>query len=453
MRISRACRQWTAENGKVPLAMRGDGWLSAAMNVRRWTAAALLSASAAGAAVALYPQALDLWAARTLTARLGEALGARVELQDVRVGAGIVTAGAVLIEGGWWPVARLEARGLCVPRDWRQIPGPPGETLHLSAESVRVVWRGSDPARRGPEPFLSPAAMDILADDFTFEHELPGLWAVRGTALRAVAGAGGWAFSGMGGTVQWPGFEPWHLERFSAAFGSGGSEITGLRALGPRGGFAECFAGFAPDGTWSGQVAWEGVPLEGMVPEAIGRHAQGKSSGHGIAENGAWRLMVEVRDGVVRDIPPLTRLAGLLPGEDWSELPVEELNVEVMHGKDGSLEVAGADLLSSRGLSIQGRAKVTSGRLGGTMEVGVSSAGRPALTGFVPVVFRGENDGYYWVTVKLGGTPDQPRENLSERVVMALGQRSRRATPQATPPPDEPVLPADRSVLRSLMRN
>jgi hypothetical protein len=432
--------------------MRGVGWLSAAMNARRWTGAVLLCASAAGAALALYPWAVDKWAERTLKARLAGMFGARVELRDLHAGDGIVTAGRILIEGGPWPIARLDARGVRVPRDWRQIPGPPEETLHISAESVRVQWRGRDEARRGPDPFLSPPAMDILVEEFTFEQEAAGRWSAGGIRIRAVADAGGWAFSGLGGTAQWPGFEPWKLERFSAAMRAGGSEITGLRALGPRGGFAECFASFAPDGTWSGQAAWEGVPLEGMAPERITRHVQGTSSGYGTARDGAWRLEVELRDGVVQNIPPLTILAGLLPGEDWSVLPVQELSVEITRAKDGSLQLDDVDVLSSRGVSIQGAARLNAGRVSGTVEVGVSDEGRPGLREFVPVVFRGENDGYLWVTMKLGGTPDQPRENLSERVVMALGQRLRRATPRATPTPGEPTLPADGNVLRGLMR-
>jgi hypothetical protein len=257
----------------------------------------------------------------------------------------------------------------------------------------------------------------------------------------------------LGGTGQWPGFAPWKLERFSAALAREGSEITGLRALGPQGGFAECFADCAPDGTWSGQVAWEGVPLEGMLPARLAPHVRGTSSGQGTAEHGTVRLEVEIREGAVKDIPPLTRLAGLLPGEDWSDLPVEELSIKITRGKGGDFELAALDLLSSHGISLQGSARVVAGRLSGAIEVGVSSAGRPALNDFVPMVFRGENDDHFWVTMKLGGTTDQPRENLSERVVMAMGRRSRRTTPQPTPPPGEPVLPADPAVLRSLMRN
>ncbi len=234
---------------------------------------------------------------------------------------------------------------------------------------------------------------------------------------------------------------------------AGQVEITGLRALGPGGGFVECFADLTQAEGWSGQAAGENLAVADVLPEQWARYLRGRCRGHVVLQGGRLTAQMEVRDGVMADVPALVKLASLFPGEEWQALPVEDFAFRFAREPDGAMTISNLDILSSRGVAIQGGLRLAAGKLAGTLEFGLSGNERPGLMEFVPVLFRGENDGYFWTTVKLEGSADQSGENLSDRVTAALAARARRRIKATEVKSAEPVIGEDRDLLRSLFRN
>src|SRR5690606_35931494 len=81
-------------------------------------------------------------------------------------------------------------------------------------------------------------------------------------------------------------------------------------------------------------------------------------------------------------------------------------------------------VLSSEGLvRLEGNLSVKGDRLEGTFQLGVAQSVLARIPGAEADVFVAGEKGLMWTPVKISGTRDDPKEDLTERLIAAAGVR------------------------------
>lgn len=378
---------------------------------------------AAGAAFLLRQNLANYWIKHKLAARLSEALGAEVELQGVKWENGILQARRLRIAGGHLPFVRLESRGVRAVVDWNRILEPSAAPLQIEASEADIVWppagEKSDaaPESAGPAPSLPP--LDLLVGKLTSRQSDNQGWLIEGSSVRAVRQDDTWSFSGHGGSLALAGWPALEIERLSAEHGNGKWNIGGFALKDSGQGVIAGSASHA-DGLWSGEFSWQDLSLPAFLPDTMAGHLEGTSSGDAVLKDGVLLGQMKISGASTKTVGIFVKLAGLLNGEDWSDVPWKIFRFDFTRQADGRVEFSDLQALSPKGLAVRGAGHFAPTSLAAELQIGIRREGRSYLGAFVPILFSHERDGYYWTPVKVGGTPEAPTENLSTRVVAAL---------------------------------
>ena len=162
------------------------------------------------------------------------------------------------------------------------------------------------------------------------------------------------------------------------------------------------------------------LDLAALAPPEVASHLVGTASGDAVLKDGVLRGQMKISGASTKTVGLLVKLASLVDGEDWSDVPWTIFRFDFTRQADGRVEFSNLQALSSKGIAVRGSGHLAPARLGADLQVGIRREGRPYLGAFVPILFSHERDGYYWMAVKVGGTPAAPTENLSTRIVAAL---------------------------------
>ena len=95
-----------------------------------------------------------------------------------------------------------------------------------------------------------------------------------------------------------------------------------------------------------------------------------------------------------------------------------------------TLELHEIEIVSRGLLSVEGDLKIKGRELSGLVRVGVTRATLAGIPGAEAKVFTTERDGLLWTPVRLSGTLDEPKEDLTQRLLDAAGQRVIEAVPE-----------------------
>ena len=382
----------------------------------------VLAALAAGGAFLLREHIVNYWIKRQLAAQLSRALNADVDLHGVRWENGVLHTKRLRMAGGQLPFVRLESRELRALVDWRRLLEPTEEPLHIEVAEADVTWRPVDdtPAAQssGATNIIVPA-LDLLIGKLNFRHSDNRGWSVDGSAVRARRENDTWSVSGSGGTLSVDGWPPLAIERFSAEH-SGDRWHIGSFALKDADGGAVAGSATHENGTWGAEFSWQDLALGALLPADTAKHLEGKSSGDAVMKDGVLRGQMKIADASTKTVGLLVKIAGMLEGEDWSDVPWKIFRFDFVRHNNGRVEFSDLQMLSPKGLAVRGSGHFAPDSLGADLQVGIRREGRPYLGAFVPVLFSHERDGYYWTPLKVGGTPSAPKEDLTTRIVAAL---------------------------------
>ena len=385
---------------------------------------ALLVAIAAGAVFLLREELANYWIRKQLAGQLAKALGAEVDLQGVAWKDGVLQARRLRLAGGNFPFSRLEARGLRAVVDWQRILEPSAEPLHLEITEADVTlhragggqtWR----AQGSSTPGVKAPPLDLLVGRLALRHADDAGWSIAGISLRALQQADAWSFAGNGGTFSFPGWPMMEIERISAEHNESRWHIRSFAFKDKQGGVLGGSAAHA-DGIWSGEFSWQDVDLRAFVPENVADNIGGASSGDALLKDGALSGKMKLTGASSKAVGLLVKLADMLDHEDWSEVPWQIFRFDFQRQADGHIDFSDFQALSPKGIAVRGDGHYAPGGLGADLQVGIRREGRPYLGAFVPALFSHERDGYYWTPLKISGTPSQPRENLTARIVTAM---------------------------------
>lgn len=384
---------------------------------------ALLLASAAGVAWFMRDRLVDQLLQPYISAQLSQLLGARVEIKDAGYGDGKLRIGRGAVGGAGLPFARLEFNDARTAVDWRKWREFAANPLHIEVASVDFIRaeNADDSADRpaGAGAKVRLPTVDILAANFTCRADNEQEWRVRDTAARLRHENGKWALSARGGVFEAPGWPVMKIDRLSAEHEEGTWRISSFALSEEKGG---AFAGSAvvEDGALAGEFSWQDMPLEEFLPAGAGRHFSARSSGDAQLERGELRGGMKLTAAETKHLPALVKLASIFTGEDYSSVPWQSARFDFVRGTDGSVSFGNLLAVSPKGLALRGSGKADKSALSADLQLGVRREGRPWLVAFMPVLFRSEKEGYLWTSVKVGGTPTAPTEDLTPRIVAAL---------------------------------
>lgn len=168
------------------------------------------------------------------------------------------------------------------------------------------------------------------------------------------------------------------------------------------------------------------VMVEHLVRKNWAKQITGNVSSDFVVTGGAGpteaKGRLKITDGTLTALPVLDVLAAYADTRRFRELALTEARADWKWRQDEinltNLIIASDGLLSIHGgLSIHGEA------LDGELMVGVAPGILSVIQGAEAVVFSPGERGLLWTKVKITGTVDNPKEDLSERLIAAAGMR------------------------------
>ena len=131
---------------------------------------------------------------------------------------------------------------------------------------------------------------------------------------------------------------------------------------------------------------------------------------------------MRVKDGVLTALPVLDRLAAYANTTRFRILPLQEAHAGFI--RRGNKLTLTDIVISSEGLvRLEGRMDITGQALDGFFRLGLPPGTLATIPGAETKVFVEHEHGLLWATLRITGTLDEPKEDLSERLMAAAGDR------------------------------
>lgn len=255
---------------------------------------------------------------------------------------------------------------------------------------------------------------------------------LEGSRLVLRPEGGAWIVESRGGTLSHPGFPANRVGIIRVRLMPGRLYLTEAGVQFDEGGSfkASGEADFA-EKTSRFQVEVEGVPVKNIAPKALSEHLTGTSVISALVVHDAGERTISgsfrVEEGLLRGLEAQDVLARFTRSPQFKRLPLQELSANFTRSANGT--TLRDFVLESRGLiRIEGTLEVEPEQEGepevqGEFKVGLTSQSLQWLPGSQERVFRTSGGGYLWTDVRITGTVSNPKEDLSRRLAVAMGEQ------------------------------
>lgn len=240
--------------------------------------------------------------------------------------------------------------------------------------------------------------------------------------------SGAWALEGREGKLLLPGWKDElnlqvvnaRLDSRALAINHGSARWLGDSEITARGELP--FQGGRP---WKFSGAVTHLELRHVLPPAWQNKLHGVLEADYEVEPGVLSASVTVKNGVVENLPLLTRIADFTRTDRFRRVALEQAEGDVTR-RGADLEIRKLVLQSSGLLRVEGDLDIKGRDLSGILQVGVSTDALRWMPGAQTQVFTESRPsgppGFAWTEVRLTGTLDSPREDLSNRLLAAMGK-------------------------------
>jgi len=344
-------------------------------------------------------------------------------------GASVYSETATLEGNAGSALRQVKADQVRAEINWRAVFSGAWRVEEISIERLNGEWTPSPPsAERAKKEVQSPAGLASLLPR-RFELGLLrigkadlafGDIKISNSSISVKPDGSGWVFQGNGGDLHLPEVPPLTINTFRAREQGGDFFLTeGLFRLGANG---KLEASGESSGGGRLQLSWEGIQAGDLLEKEWKKRLSGTLSGNAalrfpLQANGTAQL----REGLLENVPLLATVAEFTGNPAFRRMPLQEV--------DGNFEYSGGHLsvsqfsAESKGLMrVEGMFTIgKQGNLDGTFEIGVTPQTLQWLPGSRERVFKKARNGYLWTDLKLGGTVQHPTENLSPRLIGAMG--------------------------------
>lgn len=252
-----------------------------------------------------------------------------------------------------------------------------------------------------------------------------------GSRLLVRPEGGAWVVEASGGTLHHPLFPPNRVDFIRARITQGALYLTDSKIEFKEGGQMQA----SGEADWQKSVSrfrieFSGVLAEKVGPEAMRGHLSGQTSGTlNVVEEQGRRVIqgkLRVEDGLLQGLPVQEVLARFTRSPQFNRLPLQELSANFSTSAEGT-ELS-AIVLESRGLvRLEGGVDLgprteTDPEVRGRLQLGLTSQSLRWLPGSQERVFVQSRAGYSWAELEVTGTLHHPKENLSRRLAVAMGE-------------------------------
>ena len=282
-------------------------------------------------------------------------------------------------------------------------------------------------AATSPPPQLPTGLLALLPRRFELAQTMIGsanlsFGQVRasGMHLRVVPNGAGWMIEGAGGTLATPYLPSLKISDFRARAQGGGLFLT-ESAL--RLGFAGKIKATGELGSGRFLLAtWEEVDSKDILDVKMQRYLDGKLSGTAdLRPPGILRGKIQLHEGRVENVPMLGVVADFTGNPAFRRMPLQEMSTDYYYEK-GTLKLSNFVAESKGLLRVEGNGqRGADGQIEGRFQIGVTAQTLQWLPGSRERVFTIARNGYLWTDVVLGGTLENPTENLTARLTTAMG--------------------------------
>ncbi len=255
--------------------------------------------------------------------------------------------------------------------------------------------------------------------------------ALKNVSAKVSAEGGDWLVGAKGGQLLWAFLPENEIQFLQARWNNAEKTLYLINSTlnFQKGGTLGADGSFSPKkDSMLLRTRWDAVPLSEVIPKSYHSQISGLFSGSAETKGvpGDLKKWVtsgsfSLTEGSLQKVALLETIANFTRSPQFKHLALHEVSGNFTYG----VEKTTIDhfLLESRGLlKVEGDFSVAaSGELSGSFQVGVTPQTLKWLPGSQARVFVAEREGYLWADVRVGGTLDKPREDLTQRLVVAAG--------------------------------
>jgi hypothetical protein len=349
-------------------------------------------------------------------------------------------------------IRTLEAEGVSARWDWRALGRGRCRIESLSVDKLELDLHTPKPSSTAEVPSRTPSriewtGMEVRRANLVFESH-----SLSGSRLDLVPAAGGFDVKARGGILRMPGLPPLEVLEGMVRQRGADFELAYARFRSLQGGELEASGRTGRASRLD--VSWMAVPAESLPVAEIDSWLQGKVSGSATrSANGRWQGRFEVAEGALRRVAVLDQVASFFDDPALRNPRLKEFSGSFDIHNQRTILTALA--LESAGLvRIEGSLTIhRGGAIEGDLQVGVPDGLLRLLPGAREEVFSTAWNGWNWAPLTLGGTLENPTENLSTRLAAAVAKgvlmkHGTRLIEQIAPPG---AADAVRGVLESLL--
>lgn len=188
------------------------------------------------------------------------------------------------------------------------------------------------------------------------------------------------------------------------------------------------------------------LDLASVLSESWAKRLAGTASSTFIVHNRSGDLTangrLQVHNGVLTALPILDSLAAYADTRRFRVLPLDDASTN-WEWRAGVITLNNLVLASEGLVRLEGRLVIDDGQLDGTFRLGLAPGTLSAIPGAETHVFLPGERGLLWTPLRITGTLDDPKEDLTARLVDAAGSRMFELLPET----GEKVLKFTRSII------
>jgi len=149
----------------------------------------------------------------------------------------------------------------------------------------------------------------------------------------------------------------------------------------------------------------------------------------GVKNGVVTRGKMELKQGVLTALPVLDRIAAYANSRRFRRLNLSEAQLKFKK-EAGCLELTEIVIASEGLVRVEGSLSIVNGELDGRFRVGITPGTLSHIPGAETKVFLRGEKGLLWSPLRITGTVDAPKEDLSRRMIAAAGERMFELVPE-----------------------
>lgn len=346
-------------------------------------------------------------------------------VKDIRLDGLHTEVGVSGLGGGAWLIKGTRFQRLEMKLDTRRI----GE----GADSFPRAAAAADASEHVPgwlprRVELQGLDVDDISVDVTSDQ---GEFAAKGVRARVNPAGGRQAYKleVMGGTVTLPfNLVPdIRIDRAKLRYQDGSVSISSANARVWKNGRIDAAGEWSANtGQYSVVGTLDGVKCEEVFNEDWAKRCIGDMRTDFTIDNRTGQPSaygrLDITNGTLTALPLLDSLAAYADTRRFRVLVLNDAHTD-WHWKDGTLVFSNIVLSSDGLIRLEGALIIRDGQLDGTFRLGLAPGTLATIPGAETDVFSAGERGLLWTSLRITGTLDDPKEDLTDRLIAAAGIR------------------------------